>query len=73
VIPLETIKILDEPPSKLQGVEGTQRYSVLLGLSWGPPLPSHGADEYEVYVGDRPQGSLSIENPLIEPVVSHFF
>ena len=69
---METIKILDEPPSKLEEVEGTQQYSVLLGLSWDPPLTPYGADEYEVYVGDRAQGSIDIANPLIELVVSHF-
>ena len=73
MVSVDTIKILDEPPSKLQAVEGTQQYSVLLGLSWDPPVPSYGADQYEVYVGDRPQDRISIENFRTETVVSYLF
>ena len=70
---METIRILDEPPLKLQQVEGKEQYDVTLGLSWGPPLTPYGADEYEVYVGDRPQGSISIANPLIIDRVSSWY
>lgn len=69
VVPVETIKILDEPPLSIQEVEETQLYNVTLGLSWDPPLTPFGADEYEVYVGDRPQEIQDIVNPLIQLVV----
>ena len=67
---METVKILDEPPLKLQQVEGKEQYDVTLGLSWDPPLNPYGADEYEVYIGDRPQGSIDIANPFIIDEVS---
>ena len=70
---METIRILDEPPLKLQQVEGKEQYNVTLGLSWGPPLTPYGADEYEVYVGDRPQDSISIANPFIIRRVSSYY
>ena len=62
---MRSIKILEEPPFKVEEVEGLQQYRVTLGLSWDPPLTPYGADQYQVYIGDRAQGSSNIVNPLI--------
>ena len=67
---MESIKTLEKPPLKVEAVEGSQQYRVTLGLSWGPSLTPYGADQYQVYIGDRAQGSSNIDNNVILSVVS---
>ena len=69
---MESIKILKKPPLKVEKVEGSQRYRVTLGLSWGPPLTPYGANQYQVYIGDRAQGSGNIDNNVILSTVGLF-
>ena len=62
-ISADSIRILDEPPLTLVSV-APSRYDITFGLSWAPPLPPYGANEYEVHVGNIPM-DIEDQDPLI--------